>query len=515
VANASFAAETSTASKAVSGTLRVLLLEDDAGDAELALRELCRAGLALDARRVATRADFERALQEAPQLILADFRLPAFDGATALELARVSLPEVPFIFLSGAMGEELAIDMLHRGAADYVLKRHLSKLAPAVRRALAEAEMRRERLRAEAALRRSNRFLRTLSRCNEALVRIDNEEELLSSICRIVVDVGGFAAAWIVDAQRRPWAWHGAVLGPQGEQLTPLLAACVVAGSPCNASAEHSATLMADIGSAPLPEACRHRALALGLRSAICLPLRRNGTIYGLFVITASKPNAFGAEEVALLDELAGDMAFGLATMRLRREEEAVRRRLEKALEETINAIAGTIEARDPYTAGHQRQVAKLAGAIARRLGFDEHIIEGITRGASIHDIGKISVPAEILNRPGKLSALEFDLVCAHPRHGYDIIKDIEFPWPLAEMILQHHERLDGSGYPRGLKGDEILPEARVLAVADVADAMRSHRPYRLARTLDQVIAELRAGSARLYDAAVVEACIEILQADR
>lgn len=496
--------------------LRVLMLEDEPLDAELAGRELRRAGLSIEVLRVDTRPDFQRALASfRPDLILADFHLPSFDGESALTLACQEQPDVPFLFLSGAMGEDLAIEMLHRGAADYVLKGQIAKLAPAVRRALDEAQMRRERLRAEAALKRSNRFLRTLSRCNEALVRAASEEELLNGICRIVVETGGFAAAWVVTGAQRqaPLAWHGSVLGAEGEHLCALLEVCAGrVDALCVALREKRPDVVVDIAQAALPEPCRQQALALGFRSAVCLPILREDKVFGLFAITADEPGVFGGEEVALLDELAGDMAFGIATLRLRREEEEGRRRLEKALEETIGAIVGTIEARDPYTAGHQRQVAQLAGAIAQYIGLDQHRTAGVVRGASMHDIGKIAVPAEILNRPGKLNEIEFDLVRVHSRIGYDIIKDIEFPWPLAQMILQHHERMDGSGYPQGLKGDEILLEARVLAVADVVDAMLSHRPYRIALSLERTLDELRSGAGRLYDPAAVEACIAVLQ---
>ncbi|MGR8933633.1 MAG: HD domain-containing phosphohydrolase [Gammaproteobacteria bacterium] len=183
---------------------------------------------------------------------------------------------------------------------------------------------------------------------------------------------------------------------------------------------------------------------------------------------------------------------------------------LHDTLLQTIRAVAVTLEKRDPYTAGHQQRVAELAAAIAQAMGLPDAQVEGIRLGGMIHDIGKIYVPAEVLARPGKLSELEFKLIKTHPQVGYEIVKDIAFPWPVAEMILQHHERLDGSGYPQGLRGNAILPEARILAVADVVEAMISYRPYRPGLGKDAALNELRNNSGRLYDAVAAEHCIKL-----
>ena len=188
-------------------------------------------------------------------------------------------------------------------------------------------------------------------------------------------------------------------------------------------------------------------------------------------------------------------------------DREAFAAQLQRSLLQTIRAIALTIEKRDPYTAGHQERVADLAVAIGEQMGLDENRREGIRLGAMIHDIGKISVPSEILNRPGKLEPELFSIIKAHPSIGHEIIGGIEFPWPLAEMVVQHHERLDGSGYPAGLKGDEILLESRILAVADVIEAMASHRPYRPALGPDVALAEIQRGRGSLYDEKAVDAC--------
>ena len=181
--------------------------------------------------------------------------------------------------------------------------------------------------------------------------------------------------------------------------------------------------------------------------------------------------------------------------------------RLKQALTGTVAAMGALVEMRDPYTAGHERRTAELVIAIAGELGLDRETVETLDLTARMHDIGQIAVPAEILTRPGRLSQNEFTLVKAHPQVAYDILSSIDFGRPIAAVILQHHERLDGSGYPNGISGDELLLEARILAVADVVEAMSSHRPYRPALGVEAALAEIAAGAGSLYDEAIVAAC--------
>jgi len=186
--------------------------------------------------------------------------------------------------------------------------------------------------------------------------------------------------------------------------------------------------------------------------------------------------------------------------------------RIRKALRETVQAIAVTVETRDPYTAGHQRRVADLARAVAVEMNLPADQIEGIRLAGSIHDIGKISVPAEILSKPTKLTDIEFMLIKTHSQSGYEILKDIEFPWPLAQTVLEHHERMNGSGYPNGVRGDQILLGSRILAVADVVEAMASHRPYRPSLGLDAALNEISLNKGILYDLDVSEACLRLFR---
>ena len=184
--------------------------------------------------------------------------------------------------------------------------------------------------------------------------------------------------------------------------------------------------------------------------------------------------------------------------------------RLRKTLGGAVQAIASLVETRDPYTAGHQRRVADLARAIATEMGLSGDQIDGIRIAGTIHDLGKISVPSEILTIPRKLTALEYSLIKNHPQSGYDILKDIEFPWPIARMIVEHHERINGSGYPNGLPGEDLLIESKILSVADVVEAMATHRPYRPALGIDAALAEITANRGILYDPEVVDACLRL-----
>lgn len=183
---------------------------------------------------------------------------------------------------------------------------------------------------------------------------------------------------------------------------------------------------------------------------------------------------------------------------------------LKKVMDSTIQAIALTVEKRDPYTSGHQMRVAGLTRAIAEALELSQDQVEGAFMAASIHDIGKISLPAEILTKPVQLTEIEISLIQAHAQAGFDILKGIEFPWPIADIIVQHHERMDGSGYPRGLSGDDILIEARIIGVADVVETMASHRPYRPSMGMDKALQEIISNSGKLYDPLVVDACLHL-----
>lgn len=367
-------------------------------------------------------------------------------------------------------------------------------------------------------LQRLNRALRTLSRGNEVVVRAASEQELLNEMCHVIVEQGGYSLAWVGvpldDPEKtvRPLAWAGdgaeAIIG----DLRVTWGDDAEGGGTCgraikSGTPQTSQNALADPTMAPW----RDYMAKHGLAAAAGLPLK-NSEVFGVLMIYAPEADAFDADELRLIGELADDLAYAIRALRDRAKAEEATRRWEASLESTIGAIASTVDMRDPYTAGHQQRVARLAAAIARGLGLPEDQIRGLYLAGVIHDVGKVVTPAEILNKPGKLSSLEFQLIQAHAQAGYDIIKGVNFLWPIAEMVRQHHERLDGSGYPRGLKGEEILREARILAVADVVEAMMSHRPYRPALGLGPALAEIEKGRGRVYDAAAVDACLKLFR---
>lgn len=214
----------------------------------------------------------------------------------------------------------------------------------------------------------------------------------------------------------------------------------------------------------------------------------------------------------ASIDILSRIIHYSIERKNAERELKLSIERFSRALSDTVKAMAMAVEIRDPYTAGHQRRGAGLTRAIALEMRLDPKQIEGVQLACMIHDIGKISIPSEILSKPCLLSSLEISLIKVHPQVGYDILKEIDFPWPIAQAVLQHHERIDGSGYPEGLKNNDIILEARILAVADVVEAISSHRPYRPAFGIQEAISEIERKQGILYDSAVVKSCLKLFQ---
>lgn len=265
----------------------------------------------------------------------------------------------------------------------------------------------------------------------------------------------------------------------------------------------------------------------LRLRSILCVPLKHKDQVSGVvYVDNRLQVDVFTPADLELLTAIASSAAIAIENARLfdqvqRHAEKLAQRegelqhslqRLQRTLRGTVNALASAVGGRDPYTAGHQRRVAQLASAIAETLGLSEEQVEGVWVTSLIHDIGKINVPAEILSKPGRITDLEFALIKTHVQAGHDILQAVEFPWPVAQIVLQHHEKLDGSGYPAGLSGSDILLEAQILGVADVVEAISSHRPYRAAIGVQEALAEIERHAGQLYDPTVVDACLRLFR---
>ncbi|MDO8349887.1 MAG: GAF domain-containing protein, partial [Gallionella sp.] len=372
----------------------------------------------------------------------------------------------------------------------------------------------------------AERALITLSAVNRILVHATDESELLQAICQAIVEQRGYRLAWVgfkqhddaqsvkvmaiaghdegyLDTLQLTWAEAERGMGPSGRAVR-----------------SGATQLCQDIANDPGYSLWRDAALKRGYAASIALPLSsRDGSLFGILNVYASETNAFSPTEIRLLEEMAGDLAFGVLTLHTRHErdlalvknqEQLVQ--LQDSLEDTMRAIASIVEMRDSYTAGHQSRVAGLAVAIAKQMGLPEEQVHAIHLAGTVHDLGKIQIPAEILSKPGKISDLELSFIKTHAQAGYDILKDINFPWPIAQMVLQHHERLDGSGYPQGLKGDAILLEARILSVADVVEAMSSHRPYRPGLGIEAALTEITQQRGTHFDPKVVDACLAVFR---
>lgn len=262
--------------------------------------------------------------------------------------------------------------------------------------------------------------------------------------------------------------------------------------------------------------------LQCGLNNLVSFPLLVPPKVYGLLNLYSAVPRSYLDDEFSLLGEVADLVAFKIHAhqeeerRKALEEELAVHsRKLRKTMEMTIQALAVTIEMRDPYTAGHQKRVTQLASRIAQEMNLGEEEIVNIRLAGIVHDIGKIYVPVEILTKPGRLNDYEISMIRSHPRFGFDIIKETDLPKKIGEIILQHHERMDGSGYPAGLSGSEIHLESRILSVADVVEAMSSHRPYRPALGLEAALEEIDQHKGFLFDPDVVDVCLDLFEEKR
>ncbi|MEQ8201240.1 MAG: HD domain-containing phosphohydrolase [Syntrophomonadaceae bacterium] len=372
---------------------------------------------------------------------------------------------------------------------------------------------------------RIDRALKTISTINLAMINAEKEADLLRSVCELIVELGGYTLAWVgyLRPEQQYKVQPIANAGIDGGYLAKLNIRLADEkrgkGPTANAIRTCQPIVTPDFKHAESFRPWLKDALRRGFKSSMDIPLVEDGRVFGVINICASEIDAFDDQEQTLLINMADNLAYAIMALRTRGEMNQTARDLEKSLEkmqrilmQSVSALAAALNTRDPYTAVHQKKVVRLASAIAAEIGLSRDQIEGIEVAGNLHDIGKIHVPLEILSKPGKLTDIEFSYVKTHSQSGYDIIKDIEFPWPVANIVLQHHERMDGSGYPLGISGDEILLEARIIAVADVVEAMTSHRPYRPALGIEQALQEIITNQGVLYDPVVVEACCRLFQ---
>jgi PAS domain S-box-containing protein/putative nucleotidyltransferase with HDIG domain len=570
--------------------IRILLVEDSEDDAQLLIRALKKGGYEPEYDRVETAEAMRKALTEKPwDLILCDYKLPQFDGLAAIALLKETGIDLPFILVSGTIGEETAVEVMKAGAHDYIMKEKLSRLFPAIERELKETQLRADRRRAETLIIQSRREWENIFQAiGHPAVILDHRHGIINAN-KAVVCASGLSREELIGRKCHE-IFHGGdtVSPPEGCPMEKLLASgqaetvesemealggvFLVSCTPMldqQGRVEKIIHIATDITAHKRAEQElikseeRYRTIFENAQEGIfrSTPAGRiilanpaMATMFGyaspgelMAAITDVAQQLYVHPEErmkikAMLEEQGivrnyetqffrkdGSVFWVSVTMQAIHDEnggilyyegidedvtdrkESVDR-LRKALGGTVQAISMAVETKDPYTAGHQRRTADLARAIATEMGLSADRTDFIRIAATIHDIGKIAIPAEILSKPTRLTEIEFNLIKTHSTYGYDILKEIEFPWPVADVILQHHERMDGSGYPKGLKGDEILPEARILAVADVVEAIASHRPYRPAYGIETALDEIAKNRGILYDSVVAEVCVNLFK---
>jgi PAS domain S-box-containing protein len=469
--------------------IRVLLLEDNPGDARLVQEALAENA---PGEFVVTWVErlvdaLARAATEPFDVMLCDLNLPDSSGMAGPRSIVERFPALPLVVLTGSHVLSMGRDAIHLGLQDYLVK---GKSDPEVvvrtlRYAMERKGLENALIAANSALEErvaertadlevSNRVLRSSLERNQAFLRnasdgvyiLDAEGkvlELSDSLCTML----GYTRAELMGAHVSLW----------NAQWSPLELQSVLGKLAAKANRSEFQT--------------RHR--------------RKDGTILDVEV---------SGQRL----ELSGQTLLYLSARDVTEKKRADRQILDQ-IEQLKSSVMSTVEVatvlnemRDPYTAGHERRVAAIAAAIGAHLGFDENRQEGLRVAGHLHDVGKVIVPSEILSKPGKLGALEYQMIQGHAQAGFDVLKNVKFPWPVAEVALQHHERMDGGGYPQGLKGEAILLEARIMAVADVVEAMSSHRPYRSGLGIDEALAEVEGGGGTKYDRTVVEACLTLFR---
>src|SRR5665648_96119 len=364
-----------------------------------------------------------------------------------------------------------------------------------------------------------NLVLRAIRNINQLIFKENDRERLIKGVCNGLTETRGYYSSFIVllDEKGKIDTYAESGLGEDFLLMLKRLKKGELTTFGQIALKQEEVVIIKDPASTcpdcPLVQVCSARGSVMTVR------LGRDGKIYG--VMSVSIPTHFitDKEEQDLFMEAAGDVVLGLHSIemgqKLDKQTHDLKERvkeLKRAMDATIETMSKIIETKDPYTAGHQQKVSQLATAIAKELNLSQDKVEGIRIASLIHDIGKIGLPTEILSKPIKSSDIEFSLIKEHPQIGYNILQSIDFSYPVAQIILQHHERLNGLGYPNHLKGDQIFLEARIIGVADVVEAMSSHRPYRPALGIDKALEEISQNRGILYDPEVVDACLKLFK---
>ena len=355
--------------------------------------------------------------------------------------------------------------------------------------------------------------LRAIRRIDQLIAKEKDESRLLQRICDLLLEVGSYKVVWIglideKDGKIVPVAQSGFEKG----YLESLEDFSILRWPDEEAIRTDRPYIMENILEEPKFSPWRKEAIKGGYLSSIAVPLISEGKVYGAINVCSDQREFFDEEEITLLEEVSSDISYALRALRLERERNKLQKNLTRSFESMAQTVIKMLGQRDPYTATHSRRVAEFARLVAEEMGFSRNRVYGVWIGGILHDVGKIGIPETILVKPGRLSPQEMALIRTHPERGYEILKDMHFPWPVAEMALQHHERLNGTGYPKGIKGEDIILEARILAVCDVLEAMPSHRPYRPAKSQKKTLEEIEKGRGTKYDPKVVDVAIKLVE---
>lgn len=443
--------------------MRILVVDDSADDFELIKASVTKGGLTADYVRVDTAGEMIAELRgPAIDLVLCDYNMPNFSAEEALRLLRTACPDVPLILVSGKIGEVAAVQMMKAGANDYVSKSHLNLLPPAIDRALREHESGHAKRAAEDALKSSEAQLRQIIDLMPQLIFAKDWDEKLLLANKAYVDFYG----------------HN-----EGNPVCP-----------STASLDEDRAVMIEGQMITIAETVHDAAGAKHEMGTTKVPYKYIGEE--------------GEQTYAMLG-VSHDLTD---VMRREKEKQEALEKLKATLKGTVNVTLAICNLRDPYTAGHSLRVTQLATAIARELGYGKRETESLEIAGKLHDVGKISVPAEILNKPGRLSDTEMSIIKVHAQAGYDILKESELDKNVLMVTWQHHERNDGSGYPKGLKQADICFGAQILMVADVVEAMSSHRPYRPALGVEAALEEIIKNRGTLFTPEVVDICIRLFK---
>lgn len=489
--------------------LRLLIVEDVPDDAELMVMHLEEEGFDVKWQRVQTEKDFLKALEEEPDFILADWSLPSFSGLRALTLLKEKHLDIPFILISGSIGEEAAIDALHQGASDYILKDRSKRLGQAVRRTLDSRRYRKEKERAETDLKRRLAELEVLYTMSTSLRYLESLDEILTAmldqiLAAIDTDAG---AIWLKKYDQDKLYLASSQGWYTGLNNFTIKSDESIVGYTYNKDQPYScAEYVKD-------NKLSARALKVtppGWGGAL-IPIYSHKEKIGVLDIAVPLPRIITDEEIKLLVSIAEMAGIAIHRTNIFEELQAAGTALASAYDETIKGWATALELRDKETEGHSERVTAFTVKMAKEMGISEEKLIHIYRGAILHDIGKMGVPDTILLKPGPLDDREWEIMRKHPQYAHEMLEPIDYLKPALNIPYCHHEKFDGTGYPRGLKGEEIPLEARIFAIIDVFDALTSDRPYRLAWSRKDALEHIKKESGRHFDPQVVTLFLELI----